>query len=452
MNHSNLLAPVRGWLWVFAGLLLALYTTSPQYVGVNQNARFDLTKAIVLDHSFSITSYVSNTGDWSKKDGVYYSNKSPGGSFLMVPVFWVLSKAEQTFGFDPRNNATIDRKNIQILNIFVTIIPTLILTYFLLLYLLSLGGFSLKRSWMLVFAYCVGTLAFAYSTMWFGHQTAAAFIFLSFYAMVRGQKPIIAGLLFGLTVLTEYSLLAAAPAFFAWYIFTQKKHSRWISLTKFCLGGLPFAIVLGLYHYFCFGSPFSSPFKFSNPELIDHSMWFGLFHWPLPEALYSVLFSRQRGIMAFSPILLFSFLGFYRWLSQPRYRAEGLVALWTIATIYLFSVTYFGWRGGSCAGARYLVPIIPFLVSSLAFVKQGRIFSIGLLFSVFHNISIVAVDLMPDMEANVLKDKIYLELFRQFNSHLSFLWMSGIVILLLLIAYQIPRAYKIDRSSKRLAA
>ena len=67
--------------------------------GWNQNVRICQIRAMIHQHTFIIDSYKEdshnppfefvNTGDWSYKDGHYYSNKSPGLSFLAVVPFGV---------------------------------------------------------------------------------------------------------------------------------------------------------------------------------------------------------------------------------------------------------------------------------------------------------------------------------------------------------------------------
>src|SRR5438270_5858737 len=50
--------------------------------GWNQNANFDLTRAIVERHTFAIDAYYHNTGDISTHAGHIYANKAPGLSLL----------------------------------------------------------------------------------------------------------------------------------------------------------------------------------------------------------------------------------------------------------------------------------------------------------------------------------------------------------------------------------
>src|SRR5947207_4337574 len=67
--------------WLF---FLAFFAAAYFYGGAgwNQNATFDLTRAIVERHTFAIDAYAANTGDVSYANGHVYANKAPALSFL----------------------------------------------------------------------------------------------------------------------------------------------------------------------------------------------------------------------------------------------------------------------------------------------------------------------------------------------------------------------------------
>jgi hypothetical protein len=55
--------------------------------GWNQNSRFDLTRAIVEQHTLSIDAFQDNTGDKAQRDGHWFTDKAPGLSVLAVPAY-----------------------------------------------------------------------------------------------------------------------------------------------------------------------------------------------------------------------------------------------------------------------------------------------------------------------------------------------------------------------------
>jgi hypothetical protein len=79
--------------------------------------------------------------------------------------------------------------------------------------------------------------------------------------------------------------------------------------------------------------------------------------------LYKLLFSPLRGLFVYSPIILFSLPGW--WLLRKAYPAEAwLIAGLVVVTLVLFSA----WSSGEGLswGSRFLVPLVPFFVVSLA--------------------------------------------------------------------------------------
>ncbi len=62
-----------------AALILTFVTCAYFYAGAgwNQNAQFDLTRAIVWGHTVAIDRIIANTGDISRHSGHVYANKAP---------------------------------------------------------------------------------------------------------------------------------------------------------------------------------------------------------------------------------------------------------------------------------------------------------------------------------------------------------------------------------------
>ena len=96
MAHVSLFEAKK---WSPYAMLFVLFFVSYGYFfqggGWNQNSRICLTRALIDQRSFKIDCCKEdsqemefvNTGDWAYRDGHYYSNKSPGLSFMAVPPF-----------------------------------------------------------------------------------------------------------------------------------------------------------------------------------------------------------------------------------------------------------------------------------------------------------------------------------------------------------------------------
>ena len=89
-------------------LFCLVYAYFFQGGGWGQNSRFDLTRSIVEQGTFEISSYSWNTGDLGVRDGKTYSNKSPGMSLLAVPVYAALLSVEGFLGLDPSSGLAVN--------------------------------------------------------------------------------------------------------------------------------------------------------------------------------------------------------------------------------------------------------------------------------------------------------------------------------------------------------
>src|SRR5262245_25463264 len=95
--RGTLASPMLPFVVLFLMLTLAYVYTPPRWQDWNQNSRFDLTRALVEQHTVRIDDYVANTGDYATIDGRYYTDKAPGLSLAAVPVYAV-TRVVQPYG------------------------------------------------------------------------------------------------------------------------------------------------------------------------------------------------------------------------------------------------------------------------------------------------------------------------------------------------------------------
>ncbi|HXG58559.1 MAG TPA: hypothetical protein VNL91_06025, partial [Thermoanaerobaculia bacterium] len=88
---------IAWWLFLLTFLVYGYFYAG---AGWNQNAQFDLTRAIVEQKRFAIDDFASNTGDISRHGGHVYSNKPPGLSFLAAAPYALLYAVERREGVD----------------------------------------------------------------------------------------------------------------------------------------------------------------------------------------------------------------------------------------------------------------------------------------------------------------------------------------------------------------
>jgi hypothetical protein len=114
--------------------------------------------------------------------------------------------------------------------------------------------------------------------------------------------------------------------------------------------------------YVIYGSPFESGY-------IPLKDWL----WRSP-VFFSVLFSSNHGLLAWTPILLFAILGlFLFWRGEPR---VGMPFLAAFFAFYLFICCYPDWAGISSYGNRFFVSLTPLFILGLAvfFDRAAQLF------------------------------------------------------------------------------
>jgi len=399
---------------LFFSLLLLLYTFAPRYVGMGHASRYDLTLAVADDHTFNIDKYVHNTIDWSFYNGHYYTNKAPGVSLLAVPFYFLLTRTEKFLNIDTTHWGY---RNLRWTDVCVTALPSVLLCILFFIYLsrLSIRG---SHPWIVVFAYAVASNAFTFSTMLWAHQTAAAFLFASFFFLVSEKKPFWMGFFLGLAILTEYSTALALPAYFLYLVTKSEANAAPIrnsqrarNIILAAVGGLPWFILFCFYHKVCFGGFLHLANRYGNPVFVEQEKIFGVLGIPSFSAFYKLLIGIHRGVFMISPILALSLLGFVRWLKEYKYRAEGLISLWIVLGFLLFNSSFNAWHAGCTSGPRYLVPMLPFLAVPLIWVKPGKFFYFALFISAINVAAIAAVDTTVCIELRLLDEGIYPHIF-----------------------------------------
>lgn len=365
--------------------------------GWGQTARYDPIWAFVEQgpdqYTLRIDGFLSdpeeglNTGDWARnpeRGDHYYSNKAPGTSLLGIPFYLALYHAERAAGLDPTSVRGV-LVNAYLINLWVSVLPVALSAVFFFGLARTLTG-SERRALGLTFILYGGTLMFPFSTMLWGHATAAALVVMSLAAFVgSGPRRLFwSGLFAGLAVLTDYgaaplpALLVAAAAV---------SGDRRPKLAALALGGLAPAVAFAAYHWTLFGSPLTLASSHSPPGMLRESEIGGLFGSLQPGAFGGLTISTRRGLFFFMPVLLMS-LGVAAHMLRrtdgrlrsvrepagparpPDHQALAWIAIGCAALIFLSNLSFNGWHGGVTAGPRYQIVALPFYVVLLAFLPE----------------------------------------------------------------------------------
>lgn len=328
--------------------------------GEQQGSRYALTAALWDEQTVVIDDYAHMLGrDRVVIDGVTYSDKAPGQPFLAVPLYGVyrlLGGESPAEHYDPE--ADFGQWWV---TFWSAVVPGAILA--VLMYRWAREA-EAKTAMQATVTIALGTLLLVYSTILFGHVLAALFLFAMFL-VIRRPDPSLwalvgAGALGGAAVVTEYpaALVVAVLTLAA----ILRHRTKALALL---LGGVPFAILLGLYHIRLFGDPFTFTYQWSaffGPQE-EATTLPGIFAGPTGERFLHVLFS-PRGLFIATPVLLVAVMGMIPMWRKGR-RFDVVVA--SAAVLAMLAIP-FSWGNSYAGGAgpRYFTPALPFLVAPLA--------------------------------------------------------------------------------------
>jgi hypothetical protein len=357
-----------------------------------------------------------NTGDWARVGEHYYSNKAPGTTLLALPLYELLYRGERAAGVDPFAlvPATV---NAYVLNLWVSAFPVA-LACTLFLSLLLRRGWRTFDALFLATLLAYASLAFPFATMLWGHPTAAALLLIAAtlvmsmsHEQTAGSRRLaVAGLACSLAFLVDH-LAIASLAVFGLYILTLRRERRWRDAIAFATGAIPPIVILFIYNAVMFGSPFKSAPSMSNPIYIDPSRVAGVFGRPSLDVAMKLLFSLERGILLYMPLLVFAIYGVIR-VVRGSSRREGLFLAANAVAYFLLNTMFNGWHGGWSTGPRYLILALPFcffLMPPLADLARSlrALFVIAALVTFVNMLAIASVTPMTTAEVNPLFGATY---------------------------------------------
>lgn len=310
-------------------------------------------------------------GPFAARAGVvaryYYPSKAPLVSFLGAPVYWVLKAL----------GPVSELRQVLFSRLFVTVLPALGLLWLLRRFLAAYVSQPVADS--LVVVYGLGTMAFAYAEAFMSHQLTAVLLFATFYVAWKTERGewrerayLLAGLLAGSVVAAEYTGALGVVCVAAYAVASRWK--RWAALGRVAAlvvaGAAPFLVALLAYHQACFGSPWTSGYKFlNNPSYQGwHEGGFLGIKGPDLLALWLSLFSPLRGLFTLSPFLLIAPFGFADVRAKDPALLVFLLVLVAGNLYFTASFSYASW--GWTVGPRHLTPMVPFLMLPVALVVE----------------------------------------------------------------------------------
>ncbi len=307
--------------------------------------------------NFVLDKYKDKTIDISVIDGHYYMDKAPLPSLITLPFFGLL----KSLGLVQTTDGSFYSKKIYIVGAIICgIIP------FLLILFLVAKSLILKQQEDLIlmaFVAYLSSFVFVFAGTFFAHVLAASLLLLS-YIQYQKANYTYCGLLCGLGFLTEYTTLWIL---FSWILIELIKHKSIKNTLQLGLGFLPALIFIFCYNYYFTGNALTMLYLFvaDNFDVATKSTYgLGL---PKLSALFGLLFSENRGLLFYAPVLIYGLILFFTnklMILKIKYYVLHPIALPFLLTT-LFISSHAAWDGGWSYGPRHLTAVTTLLIFGL---------------------------------------------------------------------------------------
>ena len=309
--------------------------------------------------------------------GKYLSSYPILPAILAVPIYFF----PLSFGM-PINSRTVDA-----LSKFSATIFAALSVLFLYLSLNELTDEKKSLAISLIYAFATSTWSVSSQGIWL-HGPTQMFFCLTILFLIRASKNqkyvIYSAIPLSLAVTCRPTHVLVA-FIFATYVFQKYRNQ----LLRFLIICLSIALFLLYYNYFYFENFSGGLAALQKAGVKTHEMS-GTWTINFLPGLIGLLISPNRGILTYSPVLIFCFWGVYNSWKKRKDTVFKYFSIATFSVIFLYSFTQ-AWWGGYAYGYRLLLDILPFLCLFLVFVWDEvfyknylkTIFLILIIFSVF---------------------------------------------------------------------
>lgn len=348
----------RADILLFAFIAILLVLPANRSVGVNVMSRYSAALRVVEAGTLDLGPYAAKTTDLAVADGKRYTDKAPGLSLMLVPFVALARLVTHDFWWGLHLARTISLS-----------LATWLTAWFWNRRLARAGLSDFDRR-LCVAIFAIGTTAWPYFTMLYGHGPSALFVFWAtvFFLDYRNDDRlaslVASGICYGLAICVEYPT-AVMGACAGVYLLTFERRAHRIALFAVLGALVPAAIILN-FNAALFGGPLTFGYHLEHSEFYREKMSQGLFGIGMPSlaTAFLLLLSPAKGLFFWSPVAALGFAGALRAVKTNRGPALFLAGM-TVAYVVVLS-GYFEASGSACLGPRHLTPLVAPLALGLA--------------------------------------------------------------------------------------
>jgi hypothetical protein len=357
----------RWTLAAFAAVSVLFSGAFPPFANPNELSRYEAVVAAADHRTFAIDAVIPVLGDHEDKSlsgGRTYSNKAPGLALAATPVYGLLRLAAAP----PRSAAEPLFWILRVLTV------TLVCVAALARLARRLSRVDPAAAPLVLAGVAFGTPFLFFARSFFAHAWTGALLFLSWDAIRSGEDAAsrrrglllsaAARFLAGWAAISEYAVapVALLLALRALRVGGRGRAGALPAFAAFAAGAAAPLATLAVYDAICFGSPWvlsSAREAYPSYSRLAGEGLFG-FGAPSLRVAAAYLFHPARGLLIFSPFLIWAIPGFLRWWRSREDRADCAFALGATLLYFVLMTGYPNWHGGWSLGDRYLVPILFF--------------------------------------------------------------------------------------------
>lgn len=347
------------YLFLCLGVVLSLLFSSGQVENPDTHLRLTQSRLMLFEGKLGLSEQMgedSHGNVATNQLGERYMVYNPGQSLIFIPIYWLASITSENDAENYYNSAFL----VSFLNMLIHAFCSFVL--FRISYLLSL---SLNKSYFVAFVFCLTSYSFSFAQSTYEHHFEMLSILLGFYFILDknvNNRVFLAGVAISIGLIFRTTTIFALPA-----LMMLCERKQWLYLF---LGTSIGILIIAFYNYFRFHnfleSGYDIAWRLANGDNIDF--------WSLkriPTALFGLLLSPAKGLLIFSPTILFGFFSMKKFfLLNPKISWSILI----LCTVYLliFSMN-FAWHGSIWSfGPRYILPILPFLYLPLIYLNVKK--------------------------------------------------------------------------------